>query len=374
MVLMACRDGVEPYATDPVEPIPNPPTLVRLTYSPGIEQDPIWSKNSDTVFYSATNFFDTPNLPGALLSLSRNGGVAHVLLPEIQRRSSRWHVLPVPSPTGDRIAYVELATQTIPATCIVPLPPPLGPADCPIDEPLLDSAVLRVRDTADGGVTLRGDAPFRFPGSDPARALGGSGVIRERYFPFQQIYGTQRSLLFRPAWSPNGQQLVFSDGLNLYLWTVGPSAPVPIPNTRDGVSPAWSPDGSVIAFTRLVRGDSTTASCQCSTGGDTSTHTRTTYIIAARRLTLINPDGTGAVDVTSGEEPAFSPDGNTLYFRDDVDLYRIPRAGGTPEKLPNTEDGHSPAVSPDGRWLAFSRTPELPNPNGNIWILNLNKQ
>jgi Tol biopolymer transport system component len=361
--------------SEQLDPIPNPPAVVRLTYSPGIEQDPLWSKNSDTVFYSATNFFDTPNLPGALLSLSRNGGTAHVLLPEVQRRSTRWHVLPVPSPNGDRVAYVELATLTLPTACTDVQPGPFGPVQCAVDEPLLDSAILRVRTVADGGVAEQGSVAFRFPGSDPLRVAGGANTpIIQRTYPFQDAYLDDHSLLFRPTWSPDGQRLVYSDGLQLYSWIVGPAAPAPIPNTMDGVSPAFSPDGSVIAFARLSRGDSITVNCSCTTGGAPFPFRRTHYTVTGRAITLINADGGTPVVVTEGEEPAWSPDGGTLYYRNGDELYRIARAGGTPEKLPNTEDGHSPAVSPDGRWLAFSRTPVMFNPNGNIWILNLNKQ
>ena len=69
--------------------------------------------------------------------------------------------------------------------------------------------------------------------------------------------------------------------------------------------------------------------------------------------------------LTSGSintEPAFSPDGQTLYFVSDrggnPQIYKMPAQGGPAERV--TFSGAyniSPALSPDGRWLAYvSRT------------------
>jgi Tol biopolymer transport system component len=365
-----CREG---STFDPKLPDePADPALVRLTYSDGLEQNPVWSRNSDSVYYSASRFVDKPALPGILLGIPRMGGVAHLLLPDAQLRNFDWHVLPALSPAGDRVAFVQLARVLLPAAC-VRIPPTEPPQDCAIAEPLLDSAVLRVRDIAGGGLTERGNIPFRFPGTDPERALDGLGTFTQQLYPFQDAYVGESSLLFRPSWSPDGQRLVFSNGMQLFLWTVGTASATPIPNTADGVSPAWSPDGSTIAFARLLRGDSTTVSCSCTPANadKPQTHTRTSYRVARRAVTTIRPDGTDVLDVTTGEEPAWSPDGATLYFRNDTDIYRVPRAGGAPVKILNTFNGRSPAVSPDGKWLAFSRRPAGPNPDISVWVVSL---
>jgi tricorn protease len=55
------------------------------------------------------------------------------------------------------------------------------------------------------------------------------------------------------------------------------------------------------------------------------------------------------------EYPALSPDGQTIYFSYDSDIWRVPSSGGLATRL-TAMDGHEtrPRVSPDGKWLAFS--------------------
>ncbi|MBP8240666.1 MAG: PD40 domain-containing protein [Saprospiraceae bacterium] len=55
------------------------------------------------------------------------------------------------------------------------------------------------------------------------------------------------------------------------------------------------------------------------------------------------------------EYPALSPDGQTIYFSYDSDIWRVPASGGLATRL-TAMDGHEtrPRVSPDGKWLAFS--------------------
>jgi TolB protein len=57
-------------------------------------------------------------------------------------------------------------------------------------------------------------------------------------------------------------------------------------------------------------------------------------------------------------EPAFSPDGTTLFFVSDrggsPQVYRMPSQGGPAERVTFSGPYNiSPAVSPDGRWLAY---------------------
>ncbi|MEZ5040146.1 MAG: S41 family peptidase [Saprospiraceae bacterium] len=55
--------------------------------------------------------------------------------------------------------------------------------------------------------------------------------------------------------------------------------------------------------------------------------------------------------------PAVSPDGNTLVFSYEGDLWRVPSAGGQAMRI-TAMDGQEthPRVSPDGQWLAFTAT------------------
>ena len=53
-------------------------------------------------------------------------------------------------------------------------------------------------------------------------------------------------------------------------------------------------------------------------------------------------------------QPALSPDGETLVFVHDGDLWTVPSEGGTARRLTVTEDNEGdPQFSPDGKWLAF---------------------
>ncbi|MCA8935564.1 MAG: PD40 domain-containing protein [Planctomycetes bacterium] len=78
-------------------------------------------------------------------------------------------------------------------------------------------------------------------------------------------------------------------------------------------------------------------------------------------LLAIQPEQTVAQDSSLPEiatnvlrQPALSPDGNTLAFVYDGDIWSVPSKGGHARRLTITEDNDgSPCFSPDGRWLSF---------------------
>ncbi len=54
-------------------------------------------------------------------------------------------------------------------------------------------------------------------------------------------------------------------------------------------------------------------------------------------------------------DPAISPDGQTIVFSYETDLWRVPSSGGVASRLTGMEGDESNAsISPDGKWLAFS--------------------
>jgi TolB protein len=120
-----------------------------------------------------------------------------------------------------------------------------------------------------------------------------------------------------PAWSPDGKSIAFAarweGGNAIYLVDAEGGQPKKIYDQQGACEPHWSPDGSRIVY-------------------ETETH-----------ICTINPDGTKNRLITyfGGVQryARYSPDGKLLVFCQGVseagpwELYVIPAAGGTPQKL-----------------------------------------
>jgi len=66
-------------------------------------------------------------------------------------------------------------------------------------------------------------------------------------------------------------------------------------------------------------------------------------------------------------DPAVSPDGSSIVFVYESDLWIVPGDGGTAHRLTAMEGDESlPRFSPDGRWLAFSSTQ---NGNADVYVM-----
>ncbi|MFQ5889492.1 MAG: TolB family protein [Gemmatimonadota bacterium] len=377
----ACREAAEPFR--PPDPLP-PGDVRRLTFSEGEDRSPVWSPSGDSVFYSAEGFGHLPLTDGVLVTMPREGGVAQPLLPTVQLPTGapRMLVTPAVAPGGARVAYAQVISildsgvlcESGAVECL-----PEGETELP-PAPRLSSVVLRVRAFAATGPIDEDPAlEVSFPGRflDTSRHPGGlEGVFVIDYFPFQRLFDEETVLPFRPSWSPAGDRLVFSDGLGLLVWSLADGSVVPVANTQDGVSPAWSPDGEWIAFSRLERIQGVDAMCEYftidpRTGGRivSCVEERTDYRIARRVITLIHPDGSDPRELGEGDEPAWSPDGGTIFFRRAGRIWRIGRDGSAESPMSGTEGGREPAVSPDGTELAFARADAAGRHD--IWVVRI---
>jgi Tol biopolymer transport system component len=363
----ACRDAQGPYTIDVERG--DTTAAVSLTASPGADHQPVWARSGDSVYYVGETFPGLPPGRGLLLGVPRHGGQARLLLPEIQGAGvggPRWLASPALSPDGSRVAFLEMAGVAEAARIVSEEP-------CTHFEPLLDSLVLRVRGTAESG-PISGDpfVPVPLQGRDPGQRTGGAGPFTMRVFPFQRAFADGQLMLVRPSWASDGNRIVFTDGLRLLIWAVGGSAPAVVPETEDGLSPAWSPDGQWIAFTRVARADSSTSSCDVAIRNTTVRHDRIGYTESPPVVVLVRPDGSGARELTAGEEPAWSPDSQSIYFVRDGRIWSIPITGGAPVAIDETEFGRSPAISPDGARIAFARL--RPNPvQLDLWSVPLSR-
>jgi Tol biopolymer transport system component len=317
-----------------------------------MDEHPAWARDGNTLYYVGESFPGLPPGRGLLLALPRHGGTASLLLPALQGAAAagpRWLAAPAPSPDGQRVAYLEMAEVAEPGTVV-------SEQLCEHAEPLLDSLVLRVRKLVDTGPLLNDPAvALPLQGRSPGQRTGGAGPFTLRTFPFQRRFAEDRRLVLRPAWSPDGTRIVFTDGLRLLIWAVNSGPPVEIPATADAVSPAWSPDGQWIAYARLERSDSSVSSCAVGTPRLAIQHNRIGYGERRPIIVLTRADGSSTRVLAEGEEPAWSPDSRFIYLVRDSRIWSAPIDGGAAVEIPGTQSGSSPAVSPDGGRLVFVR-------------------
>ncbi|MBI4545932.1 MAG: PD40 domain-containing protein [Gemmatimonadetes bacterium] len=366
-----CREAPAPFDT-PDRFADREQTLRRITYSVRDDRAPTW-RGKDSVYYSAGELDPLARTRGLLAALPRAGGTISPVLPQIQQPGSTvWFTAPAVAPGGDRIAYVEVSFLWHPRLCLGLLFCSSGDSISPL--PPLGEVIVRVRRFGeDRPIEQDPELGLKFAGRffDESQSMfGAQGVFIVRFHPFQRLFEDEKALLFRPSWAPDGRRVVTSDGLRLLVWTLDQPQPMVIPGTEDGIWPAWSPDGAWIAFTRLERADSMTSICRYQ--GDLAVlcvERRTVYSVGRRMLTLVRPDGRDRKELGPGEEPAWAPDGRTLYFRRGQAIWKSDADGAAAAPIPETEGGREPAVSPDGRYLAFAR--RVAPGNHDVWVLAL---
>jgi dipeptidyl aminopeptidase/acylaminoacyl peptidase len=131
-----------------------------------------------------------------------------------------------------------------------------------------------------------------------------------------------------PSFSPDGQQVAYTTGdeqvgdTQISVIDADGSDETPLTNAagRQFSDPQWAPDGSKLLFVDDNSGDAF----------------------------VMNPDGSGAVNLTSGDfvvsDPVWSPDGTQIAFIGEVgggnDIFIMDADAGNPANLTNTIDSN----------------------------------
>ena len=188
-------------------------------------------------------------------------------------------------------------------------------------------------------------------------ALGGTERKVADVFPYRDPFQGNSQY-----YSPDGKFLAVADKnsqeepLCIYLVSVETGEKRKVTEPSAGAAgdsyPAFAPDGKTLAFVRSSSRATTDLYLLRLDGG------------ATRRLTFDNTSILGLAWTSDGSEIVFaSRRGGSIYS-----LWRIPAAGGTPERLPTIgQSVVSPAISRQGAHLAYTQTLD----DQNIWRLEL---
>ena len=199
-----------------------------------------------------------------------------------------------------------------------------------------------------------------------SRSAQGTGML----YQVPALGGAPRKLLgsvpqgraLSPAYSPEGNRVVFGGAGGLYIIDPDADAPRLLAADSEAHSPRWSPDGSKIAYV--------SGAAPFTFADDNLGNTSTSALML---LTLADQQ---PLRLTSGNwletNPVWMPDNRTLLFissRDggrDVYVLGLTPAGqpeGEPARLSSGLNAHTISLGPDGTLLAYASYV----PSANVW-------
>ncbi|HQN96303.1 MAG TPA: protein kinase [Thermoanaerobaculales bacterium] len=197
---------------------------------------------------------------------------------------------------------------------------------------------------------------------------------------------TRPELESQPALSPLGTDIAYvaRDGTSSDIWVVDVRGGQPLRLTDDGAanrSPTWFTDGSAVAYISerdgrssvwkvprlggspllllpeaedpVISPDGTALACS---RPDPNGFMRIAVASLAtpQQPTFLTGDGDG---VWHHQQPAWSPDGRTICYHDQNDLWLVPAQGGAARRLTMDEArDYDPVWSPSGRGIYFAST------------------
>lgn len=205
-----------------------------------------------------------------------------------------------------------------------------------------------------------------------------------------------------PAWSPDGQWVVFHQDAHIFKKQVETDSLVQLTSEGRNFHPDWSPDGGLITYDRSIADKSGPSGIWImkSDGSDRHFsfggafpvwHPQENSILAVigksstsiwKRFLLHYPDGTRqdsileAVVEHENLYPKYSPSGSKIVFHSQPgpdssvpppwlrQIWVMNSDGSALKQLTNT-GGLMPAWSPDGEWIIYTETYET----GRLWLM-----